>query len=688
MANRLHIESSPYLLQHAGNPVDWYPWGAEAFERAKESDRPIFLSIGYAACHWCHVMAHESFEDPLTAELMNEHFINIKVDREERPDVDTIYMNALTAISGQGGWPLSMFLTPEGKPFYGGTYFPPIRRYNIPSFREVLLYLHEQWDNNRESILESSENLTQHLNHRAQPGSEDRSLDPDVLDEAVKRLFESYDWNHGGWGTAPKFPASSAIELLLLRYHRQSDQHALDMASHALDHMRRGGIHDQIGGGFHRYSVDEKWLVPHFEKMLYDNALLLRAYLHHWQITRNQDSRVVVEQLIDFLVREMRHEKGGFFSSLDADSEGEEGTFYIWDWNDFREACSDTAYPEFAIAALGVTEGGNFEGRNILSRTVALAKLAQDYSIDEPDTHTELEKIRIKLLARRADRPRPATDDKIITAWNGMLLIALAETARALSRPDILELAQNLAAFLLDELIVDSKLQRTWRDGKSRFTAFLEDHAALGLGLVALYQADFNPEWLKAARFHASEILENFSDTEGGFFDTRADHEPLITRPKSVQDTPTPSGNTLAIELFLKLAALDGADPWTAPALKALATMQETAASYPSAFAGWLNALDFAMGPQLQLAITGDQDSSEFSNLLNVSNQAFFPRLVLAAGDPDDDRNAKLLASRPAQDQGAMAYLCEGFTCQLPTPSPDALKQQIESALVEPNHSH
>jgi uncharacterized protein YyaL (SSP411 family) len=681
MTNKLHNETSPYLLQHAENPVDWYPWGPEALALAKHMDKPIFLSIGYAACHWCHVMAHESFEDPETAHLMNEHFINIKVDREERPDIDTIYMNSVVALTGQGGWPLSVFLTPDGKPFYGGTYFPPQRRYNMPSFHEVLLFLHDQWQNNRERILDSSEELTRHLHQTNRLSKDLRDLDPEILDQAFQRLFEQYDWQHGGWGEAPKFPSSSVIETLLLHYHRKKDRHALDMVNHALKHMRQGGIHDQIGGGFHRYSVDKQWEIPHFEKMLYDNALLLRAYLHHWQVTDDPDSLEVIERMIAFLVREMRDPKGGFYSSLDADSEGEEGRYYVWNLAEIVKVCDEPGLSGIALKAFSVSEGGNFEGLNVLTQRSMLSTLAQELRIEENELRQKLEQIRIKLLKQREKRPRPATDDKVLAAWNGLLLIALAEAARALARPEILDLAQDLAHFSLEELVQEGKLHRSWRDGQSRYSAYLEDYAALGLGLITLYQTDFNPTWLEAARNFASEILNHFHDDSGGFFDTHDDHETLITRPKSIQDTPTPSGSALAVTLLMQLSALEGDQRWLEPALKALSSMQDVAGAYPSAFAGWLNALDFAIGPQLQLAVTGTPGEAGFESLLRIVNQAYLPRLVRAAGSPEAPSQAQLLRTRSASHQGAMAFLCQGFTCQLPTQSPETLQHQIAEAL-------
>ncbi len=681
MANRLQSEISPYLLQHADNPVDWYPWGEEAFQEARRKNKPVFLSIGYAACHWCHVMAHESFEDPETAQIMNRGFVNIKVDREERPDVDSIYMNAVVAMTGHGGWPLSIFLTPQAKPFYGGTYFPPTRRYNMPSFQEVLLYVQDQWTNHRESVIRNGEGLTQAVQQNLPKNSDLVDLNESILDQAVQMLFRQYDWKNGGWGVAPKFPASSAIELLFLRYHRSKDQLALDMASHALGHMRRGGIFDQVGGGFHRYSVDAQWLIPHFEKMLYDNAMLLRTYLQHWQITGDKSSLELVEGTIAFLVREMKHEGGGYFASLDADSEGEEGTYYLWTEDEIVEACTQSDYPAFATQAFGVTEAGNFEGRNVLFQPLPLVNLANQFDIGENEARNLINDLRRCLLQIREKRVRPAVDDKVVTCWNGLLLIALAEAARALSRPDILALAQELGEFALTRLTVNGKLYRSWRDGEARYTAYLEDHAALGLGLLSLYQADFNPRWLNAARQHAREILEHFSDEQGGFFDTRDDHEELITRPRTLQDTPTPSGAAMAVKLLLQLSALD--DGQVDHALKTLAGMQESAGKYPSAFAAWLNALDFGLGPQLQLVVSGDARSNVFADLMRVSNAPYLPRLVRAGGHPEDADAPELLKTRPVEDRGATAYLCENFTCQLPTQDPEKLQAQIVAALSQ-----
>ena len=680
MPNRLADETSPYLLQHAENPVEWYPWGSDAFRAAQEQDKPIFLSIGYAACHWCHVMAHESFEDDKTAALMNEYFINVKVDREERPDVDTIYMDAVVAMTGQGGWPMSVFLTPEGKPFYGGTYFPPQRRFNLPSFGEVLEHIHTEWQNNREHLVSLGENLTDRISIKPDLPESADELNLEILDRAAENLFRSFDWEHGGWGGAPKFPQSSAIENLLRRHNRYQDKLALEMATLTLDHMARGGIYDQVGGGFHRYSVDAVWLTPHFEKMLYDNALLARVYLHAWQETSNPYFWHVVEGTLGFLMREMRHPNGGFYASLDADSEGEEGKFYVWTPAEIRNAIQDPALAEMALDIFGVTEKGNFESANIPNLPEKLETLVERTGLPEQELLEKLSKINQELLEARSDRVRPATDDKILTSWNGLTLVALAEAARVSGRAEFLSAAQQLADFLLTRLYVDGKLMRSWREGKAQHSAYLEDHAALGEGMLALYQVDFNNRWFKASVKCAEEILAHFNDPIGGFFDTRDDHEQLISRPKSIQDTPIPSGNSLAVSLLLKLAALNGDERYTEAASTALQNVVTTAERIPSSFAAWLNALDFALGPQLQLALMGDPADEKFQMLMQVSDQPFLPRMVRAGGLKHDEGAPALLSNREPLDGSPTAFLCQGFACKLPTTDPEQLKKLISES--------
>jgi uncharacterized protein YyaL (SSP411 family) len=683
MGNRLKKESSPYLLQHADNPVDWYPWGEEAFQVAKDQDKPIFLSVGYAACHWCHVMAHESFEDEATAAIMNEEFINIKVDREERPDVDAIYMDAVVAMTGQGGWPMSVFITPEAVPFYGGTYFPPQRRHNLPSFPELLAQIANQWKHNRQNLLETGARLKEHLSASPSLIPTSEILDPSVLVRGAEVLFKTYDWTNGGWGGAPKFPQASAIIFLLQKYSRDGDRLALDMAVDALKHMAQGGIYDHLAGGFHRYTVDEQWLIPHFEKMLYDNALLAQAYLYAWQITGEELFRSVVEETLDFLIRDMRHPDGGFYSALDADSEGQEGKYYAWSWEEFQEAIPSKQDFKLAAETYGVSERGNFEGKNVLHRPIAESELIDRFELSADQLHSRLESIRSALLARREERIAPLMDDKVLTAWNGFVLLSLAETARAMDREKYLSAAQSLAGFLLDHLVSEGTLKRSWREGRVGHGAFLEDYAALGLGLLALYQADFNPRWYAAAIDLTQKILAHFSDPQGGFFDTPDDQEKLISRPKSLQDAPTPSGNSLAISLLLLVGALTGESRFTDPTEAALRAMQYEALRYPTAFAGWLANLDFALGPQLQLALIGQPQDALFKEFVEVVRHRYLPRMVIAGAEEGEVHLPTLLEGRTAIDQAPTAYLCRGFACELPTNSAEVLKEQIDQALGE-----
>jgi uncharacterized protein YyaL (SSP411 family) len=681
MTNRLAHEISPYLLQHAENPVDWHPWGEEAFALAQEMDKPIFLSVGYAACHWCHVMAHESFDDPGTAAIMNEHYINIKVDREERPDVDALYMDAIVALTGRGGWPMSVFLTPEGDPFYGGTYFPPTPRYQFPSFREVLLHIAGEWKENRDRLLEAGSLLAQRVAKTISLRPDMDELDPASMDQAAENLLRSFDWDNGGWGGAPKFPQASTIEFLFRRHLRSGDRLALEMATHTLKHMAAGGMYDHLGGGFHRYAVDHSWLVPHFEKMLYDNALLARTYLHAWQITGEEIYRQVTDETLGFLLREMRSAEGGFYSSLDADSDGEEGKYYVWTADEIREVLRGPTLAEIFTAAYGVSDVGNFEGRIVLFRSMDDEAIAQEFQLPSEEIKNRLSEARTLLNARRETRIRPARDEKVLAAWNGLTLITLAEAARAFDREDYLQSAQSLATFLLENLFVGGRLTRSWRAGRARYNAYLEDHAALGLGFLTLYQTDFNPKWYQEAIERAEEILAHFVDPEGGYFDTRDNHEQLIARPKSLHDNPTPSGNTLACSLLLQLGSLTGNTSYMIPAESALRAMGHRAATSPSSFAGWLVNMDFSLGPVLQLALLGPPGEERMDEFARVVNQQYLPRLVVASGQPVTKPAPSLLEGRDMVDGLPTAYLCRGFTCNLPTNSPLELKGQIEEAL-------
>jgi len=681
MPNRLINESSPYLLQHAENPVDWYPWGQEALDKARLEDKPIFLSIGYAACHWCHVMAHESFEDPLIAAIMNEHFVNIKVDREERPDLDNIYMNAIVAMTGQGGWPLSVFLTPEGQPFFGGTYFPPVPRYNMPSFREVLLSVHRAWTKEREQILDSSQKIAAYLRDLSNITTPATELSLASLERAALNLAQTYDWEFGGWGKAPKFPQPMAIEFLLLRAI-DGDRFAQDIAIHALLSMARGGMYDLVGGGFSRYSTDNEWLIPHFEKMLYDNALLSRVYLHAYLITGGENFREVCEETLDFILRELRHPQGGFFSSLDADSEGEEGKYYLWTPAQIRQALPDPLEADLALTAFNVTEKGNFDGSNVLQRALDDQTLAARFNLSEGEIGQRLKTLRRRLLQARQQRVRPATDDKIITVWNALTLISLSEAARYLKRPDYYQAARDNARFLLEQLYTGERLLRTWRDGRARHNAYLEDYAALILALLSLYQADSDVQWFRAASHLTEEMLAHFSDERGGFFDTRDDHDTPLTRPKDLQDNATPCGNSLAAKALLQMAAYTGRIQWRDKAWAMFGLIQQMAGRYPTAFANWLCAMDFALNPVQEVAILGASADPRTQALADVIWEKYRPRLISACSDlPLPEGCPPLLEGRNLQNHLPTAFVCQNFVCHQPVNNPEEMRSLLDRRL-------
>ena len=682
MTNRLAGENSPYLLQHADNPVDWYPWGEEAFKKARLEDKPIFLSIGYAACHWCHVMAHESFEDPETAALMNQHFVNIKVDREERPDIDGIYMSAVVAMTGQGGWPMSVFLTPNGEPFYGGTYFPPVRRYNMPSFQELLLWISEIWQNDRKRFFENSQKMTAQLKDAKFPVQKTSiSLLNESLEKAAMTLAQEYDWDSGGWGGAPKFPQPMTLEFLL-RQAARGDKLALDISQHALRAMAKGGMYDVVGGGFSRYSVDEKWLIPHFEKMLYDNAQLASAYLHCYLLTGDLSFRRVCEETLDFVAREMTHSQGGFYSSLDADSEGEEGKYYLWTKDEVQDALDDPEKAALFIAAYGISEEGNFEGKTILQRALDDAALAEQFDLSSDEVYDRLSELHSLLLETRERRIRPGTDDKVLVSWNALMLIAFSEAGRYLGRSDYIEMAIRNADFLLTELRPRGRMLRSWRDGTARHNAYLEDYASLILGMLSLYQTDSNPRWYKAAFELGEEMVSLFQDPEGGFFDTGSDHEALLIRPKEIQDNATPSGNGLAATALLQLAAYSGKGEWRDRAETMLKAVQDLTVRYPTAFGQWLCALDFAIGPTHEIAILGNMNDSTFSALKDVVWSEYRPNYVVALSEfPPPESAPPLLEDRPLLKNKPTAYVCQHFVCKQPVTSPEKLTQQLEGKL-------
>lgn len=681
MPNRLIHETSPYLLQHAHNPVDWYPWGPEALQKALAENKPIFLSIGYAACHWCHVMEHESFEDPETALILNDYFVPIKVDREERPDLDSIYMNAVVMMTGQGGWPMSLFLTPKGEPFYGGTYFPPARRFGMPSFLEVLTAVARSWEKDREEIHRVSAELVQHLRQTTTWGGSTGALRLEALRQAAQALLKSYDWNMGGWGGAPRFPQPMAVEFLLLQATR-GDQKALEAATHALEQMSHGGMYDVVGGGFHRYSTDDRWLVPHFEKMLYDNGQLALAYLHAYLLTGNRAFRQICTETLDFIQREMTHPQGGFYSSLDADSDGHEGRYYVWQPAEIEAALPDSEDRALFHQVYTVTRPGNFEGYNILQRKGSLSELSGQFGISEENLIQRLETIHKQLYATREQRARPLTDDKVLASWNALALRAFAEAGRYLQRADYLEIARRNADFLLRELYPADRLLRAWREGQARHNAFLEDYAGLALALLHLYQSDPNPRWYQAAVRLVEDMLAHFRSPQGGFFDTRSDHGELITRPSETQDNATPSGSALAASALLHLAAYDDREDLRALAEGMLSTLQDTAAQHPTAFACWLQGLDFAVGPVRQIAVAGPLAAPDTQALLAEIWRAYRPRTVVAAAGPSAAPGTASSAPALLRDRGMIydlptAYVCQGFVCKLPVTDVDGLRQQL-----------
>ena len=684
MPNHLAQETSPYLLQHANNPVDWYPWGAEALERARAEHKPIFLSIGYAACHWCHVMAHESFEDPAVAAIMNGNFVNIKVDREERPDLDSIYMAATQALTGSGGWPMSVFLTPDLRPFYAGTYFPPIRRYDMPSFSELLTSIAAAWKQQADEIDRVGDRVLQHLHSANAASIGAGSITEPELEAITKSLLDSYDWGYGGWGTAPKFPQPMLIDFLLRRSAREASSHeaTLKAALHGLKAMARGGMYDAVGGGFARYSTDNFWRVPHFEKMLYDNAQLARAYLHAWQITKEPFYQRIVIETLDFVSREMTGASGGFYSSLDADSEGEEGKFYVWTRDELRAVIQSDADFDLFSSAYGLTERGNWDGKTVLQRTLDDASLAARFKIDADAVTERLRHCHAILLAARGSRVRPATDDKVLAAWNGLMLASFAEAARFLGdaelRTQCLATATRNADFLLSKMRPDGRLRRSYRAGSARGDAFLEDYASLICGLLALYQADFNDSWFTAAVELAEEMIARFQDPAGGFFDASAASESLLFRPQDLEDNATPSGNALACEALLMLAAYTDRGDYRDRAEKSLARVADSIRRFPTAFGRWLQAADLALAPAKQVAIVYAESSASARPLLDVIEMQYRPQVLLAASAyPPPASAPPLLADRPLVDGKATAYVCEHFVCKLPVNTPAALRDQL-----------
>ncbi len=676
MTNRLAGQTSPYLRQHAQNPVDWYPWGPEALGAAQAAGKPILVSIGYSACHWCHVMAHESFEDEQTAALMNQHFINIKVDREERPDVDSIYMEAVQALTGSGGWPLNVFLTPDGRPFFGGTYFPPQPRHGLPSWQQVLAGVAETYDERPDDILHNAQALTTFIEQAQRQGESDDSLGPDVITQAYAAMARQFDLLNGGFGSAPKFPQPLGLEFVLRRLSQTRDARALEFVRVTLDKMAAGGIYDQLGGGFHRYSVDDVWLVPHFEKMLYDNALLARLYIAAFQATGDARYRKVAEETLDYLLRDLRSPEGAFFSSQDADSEGVEGRYYVWTLDELLHLLG----PEEAVLSahhFGVTPDGNFDGKSILTTAATVEEVALRAGLTVDEAASALARARVILLDARGSRTPPQTDTKILAGWNALAIRALAEAGRIFQRDDYLEAATTAMQHILTAMRPDGRLVRSYLDGPGEVSAFLEDYAFVVEALITLYMTAFDREYLRLAEELAQEMVQLFRDEQGGaFYDTPCDSTALIVRPRSLFDNPIPSGNSAAAFAFVRLEALTGTVEYGDHARKVLQASRRLLSQAPLTVSYALSALDFQLTPPVQIAIAGLPEASATADFVRTVYQRYLPNAVVAVGVTN---SMPLLDRRESPDGQPAAYLCEHFVCRMPATDPSALARQLDT---------
>jgi uncharacterized protein YyaL (SSP411 family) len=680
--NRLIDETSPYLRQHAHNPVDWYAWGPEALERSRSEKKPILLSIGYSACHWCHVMEHESFENEDIARLMNENFVCIKVDREERPDLDAIYMNAVQMMTGHGGWPMTVFLTPDLKPFYGGTYYPPVDRQGMPGFPRVLMAIADSYKNNREDVMSSADAITSELNKINRFTVSDEMLTSEVLSEASSALGRNFDRLNGGFGGAPKFPPSMNLMFLLRQHHRTKSPQSLEMVELTLQKMAGGGMYDHLGGGFARYSVDAHWLVPHFEKMLYDNALLTRIYLYAYQQTKKPLYRQVAEETLEYIIRDMTDRTGAFYSSEDADSEGEEGKFYVWTRSEALNILGEEDGQIFC-EFFDVTSGGNFEhGKSILNTPRSLEQFAEDKGRDLEELKRVINRSKKRLFDVREERVRPGRDDKSLAAWNGLMLTAFAEAANILGRDDYRQVAVRNAEFILKHLTQDGRLLRTYKDGQSKLKGYLEDYAYVIEGLLALYEATFDLKYFNRARELADTMIAQFWDeSNGGFYFTSADHEELITRTKDYFDNATPSGNSVATLSLLKLGLLTQENDYKRYAVTILRTMRQTMSRYASGFGYLLCGLDFYLSEPKEIAIIGKSGSHEVRSIIEEIYSRYLPNKVIAAADASDHQAAetiKLLAGRPMVDKKATAYVCRNYTCLAPATNVQDLAARLE----------
>ncbi len=676
--NRLIDETSPYLLQHAYNPVDWHPWGEEAFEKARVEDKPIFLSVGYSACHWCHVMEHESFESDTIAQLLNENYISIKVDREERPDVDQIYMSAVQLITKRGGWPMSVFMTADGKPFYGGTYWPPTSRMGMPGFQDILLKLTDYWQNKREEVVTSADQLVEAIQGMAAPVFDSAQLNAETLQSAMKSIIAVADMKHGGLGGAPKFPHPMDLRALLRLGKRFDSQEAIDVVSLTLKKMLHGGIYDQIGGGFHRYSTDAHWLVPHFEKMLYDNALLVPAYLEAWQFTgENEFHRAVVETL-DYVLEEMTSEDGAFYSTQDADSEGVEGKFFVWKQAELVEALGEERARIFN-AVYDVSQSGNWEGQNILNRPKSLEQVATELEVSLEEIEETIASAKKELYSLRKQRIAPGRDEKILVSWNGMMIAAMAQAAFALDDAKYLNAARNAANFVLSKIHdADGNLVHSYKDGRARFQAYLDDYACFIEGLLELFQASGEEQWLEQAVKYSEKMIETFWDEEhGGFYYTANDHESLIARTKDYQDNAVPSGNGVATTVLAKLGRLCERSELETLAVRTIDSFSGLIQEHPRACGQGLIAVDFLLGPSREIVVIQGENSQASEEMLTHLRRTFLPNGLIAISQETNPGELTRSLFEGKDPVTSRVYLCERGTCHVPAESVEQLKTQL-----------
>jgi len=679
--NHLIHETSPYLLQHAHNPVDWYPWGDEAFQKAKGQNRPILLSIGYSACHWCHVMERESFEDEKIAALMNDLFVNIKVDREERPDLDEIYMNAVQMLTGRGGWPMTVFLTPEGKPFYGGTYFPPEDRYGVPGFPKILQGVANAYREKPQDVERSVEQILAALQRMSLSTESQQPFSSDIIGQSAEQLAQAYDTDHGGLGKAPKFPNVGVYELFLRHYHHSKKSRFLEMVTHTLTKMAQGGIYDHLGGGFHRYSVDEKWLVPHFEKMLYDNAQLVRIYAQVYSVTGEPLFKQVVDETMNYLMREMLHTEGGFYSTQDADSEGEEGKFFVWSETEITRIVGEES-SEIFCRIYDVSEEGNFEENNILHPILTLEQASKFFRRDLREIESLVSVAKGKLFQEREKRPKPFRDEKILTSWNGLMLSGLAEAIKISRQPAYLEAANRTVDFIFTKMFRDGRLLHTYKSGTGKILGYLDDYAFLAAGLLDLFEASVNRAHLDRALELAEIMLHEFWDEAGGgFFYTGRSHERLIAQSKPIFDGSIPSGNAVATQVLLRLYHYTGKEDYLKRAEKILRAYYNAMENQPFGFAHMLAALDFYLQKPKEVVLVGDKKDPETAELLAKIHSLYLPNMTLQLASPDDslEKVSSLLAGKKQFEGRPTVYVCHNFTCSRPVIEWDELKLLLDA---------